>query len=172
MINNLGRYLFNLIIIILIQVIILNNLNLGGYINPFLYVLFILTLPVDIPDWLLLVIGFFLGLLMDIFLNSLGMHTSASVFIAFLRPFLLRYLAPRDGYEPGSLPIPSYFGFSWFLKYSAISVFAHHLFLFLIEAFTFANFFTTLWKTTVSTLFTLLIITIAMLFGHQKEKRF
>jgi hypothetical protein len=109
---------------------------------------------------------------MDLFLNSAGMHAAASVFIAFLRPFLLRYLAPRDGYEPDSLPTPSYFGFLWFLKYSTITVFAHHLFLFIIEAFTFANFFVTLWKTTISTLFTLFIIMIVTLFGYKKEKRF
>lgn len=171
MINHLGRYLLNFIAIILVQVLVLNNLNLGGHINPWLYVLFILILPVEIPNWLLLVFGFVTGLIMDAFLNTIGMHASATVFLAFLRPLFLRFLAPRDGYETGSLPIPSNFGFAWFLKYAIVSVMAHHLFLFIIEAFTFEHIFVTLWKSILSSVVTIVVIMIAQLFSSREKRR-
>jgi rod shape-determining protein MreD len=171
MINQLGRYLLSFIAIILVQVLVLNNLNLGGNINPWLYVLFILILPVETPNWLLLIIGFFTGLIMDTFLNTIGMHASATVFLSFLRPFILRLFAPRDGYEPGSLPVPSHFGFGWFLKYAVVSVTAHHLFLFIVEAFTFENIFATLWKTILSSIITLMVIMIAQLFSSREKRR-
>lgn len=171
MINNIGRYVLSLIAIVLVQVMILNNMNLGGFINPYLYVLFILILPIETPNWILIFIGFLLGILMDVFLNTPGMHASATVFLAFLRPYFLRYLAPREGYEPASLPVPSHFGFSWFLKYVVITVFSHHLFLFFVEAFSFNHFFTTLWKVIVSSLISVAIILLAEMFGMRKGKR-
>ncbi len=171
MINQLGRYLLSFIAIVLVQVLVLNNLNLGGYVNPWLYVLFILILPVETPKWLLLVFGFITGLIMDAFLNTIGMHASATVFLAFLRPIFLRFLAPRDGYEPGSLPVPSHFGFGWFLKYALVSVTTHHLFLFIVEAFTFENFFVTLWKSILSSLVTIMVIMIAQLFSSREKRR-
>jgi len=171
MINQLGRYILSYIAIILVQVLILNNLNLGGYINPWLYILFILILPVETPKWLLLIFGFITGLIIDSFLNTIGMHASATVLLAFLRPLFLRFLAPRDGYDPGSLPVPSHFGFAWFLKYAIVSVFTHHLFLFIVEAFTFEHFFVTLWKTILSSIATLLIIMLAQLFSSREKRR-
>ena len=171
MIDNLGRYILGFISIFLVQVLILNNLNLGGFINPWLYVLFILILPVEIPNWLLMLIGFTTGLLIDIFLNSIGLHASATVFLAFIRPMLLRSFAPRDGYEKGSLPLPSHFGFSWFFKYAILAVLAHHLFLYIVEVFTFDNIFSTIWKSILSSLATLLTIFIALLFTGSNKQR-
>lgn len=171
MIDNLGRYILGFISIFLVQVLILNNLNLGGFINPWLYVLFILILPVEIPNWLLMLIGFTTGLLIDIFLNSIGLHASATVFLAFIRPMLLRSFATRDGYEKGSLPLPSHFGFSWFFKYAILAVLAHHLFLYIVEVFTFDNIFSTIWKSILSSLATLFTIFIALLFTGSNKQR-
>lgn len=171
MINQWIRYLITFIVLLLIQVLILNNLNLGGYINPYLYILFLLILPVAIPGWVLLILGFFLGLIIDAFLNTPGIHASATVFLAFMRPFFLRYIAPRDGYEPGSLPIPAHFGFMWFFKYAVLGVVSHHLFYFFVEAFTFKDIFSTLGRVVLSSVFTLLFIMIAQLFGQTKTRR-
>lgn len=170
MINYLGRYLLSFAAILLIQILVLNNLNLGGYVNPWLYVLFLLILPVEMPGWLLLVIGFFTGLLMDLFLNTIGMHTAATVFLCFLRPSLLRIFAPRDGYEPGSLPTRAHFGLAWFMKYASLAVVAHHLFLFFTEAFGFSKPGATLSKTLLSSGATLVVILLAQLFSSQQKR--
>lgn len=171
MINQWIKYILNFIVLTLIQVLILNHLNLGGFINPYLYILFILILPVAIPGWLLLLLGFFCGLTIDAFLNTLGLHISATLFLCFMRPFFLRLIAPRDGYEPGSLPVPAHFGHLWFFKYAVLGVVSHHLFYFMVEAFSFSSIFSILWRFILSSFFTLLFIMIAQLFGHSKVKR-
>lgn len=170
MINQWIKYIITFVVLLLIQVLILNNLNLGGYINPYLYILFLLILPVAIPGWLLLILAFTLGLIIDAFQNTPGIHASATVFLAFMRPYFLRYIAPRDGYEPGSLPIPAHFGFLWFFKYAVFGVVSHHLFYFFVEAFTFKDIFATLWRVILSSIFTLLFIMIAQLFGQTKMR--
>lgn len=164
MIKQLVKYIVAFLLLVLIQVLILNNIQLGGFINPYLYVLFILILPFEIPNLLLIIISFILGLSIDIFTNTLGMHIAACVFMAYLRPFVLKILAPRDGYEPETLPLVADYGFSWFLKYAAILIFAHHLFLFFIEVFRFSDLFRTLWRTISSSMFSLFLVIVSQYF--------
>ena len=171
MINNYLKYLAAFVVYVLIQVLIINNINFGYYINPYIYVLFLLILPVEISGWLLLLLGFVTGITIDMFQNSPGIHSSASVFLAFVRPFVLSNISPRDGYETGSLPIPSHFGFMWFAKYAAICVLAHHLFLFIVEAFSFSYFWSVIIKTFLSSVFSLAFILIIRLFGATKKRR-
>jgi len=141
MITDLIRYVISFFVLLLIQVTVLNNIHLGGYINPFIYVMFILMLPVRIPGPLLLVLAFVLGLVIDMFTNSVGMHAAASVFMAYARPTVLKFIAPRDGYETESAPSVREFGFNWFAIYAIILVFLHHLMLFYIEVSGFPSFF-------------------------------
>ncbi len=158
MIKLLPRNIFRFIFLILLQVWVLNNIQFSGFINPYMYVLFILLLPFETPGWLVLVLSFFLGLSIDMFTDTIGMHTSASVFMGFLRSFVLQGIAPRDGYETGTFPRIYYYGFTWFLKYSVLLVFLHHLFLFSVEAFTFTNYHLVLLRTILSTIFTSILI--------------
>ncbi len=171
MIALIPRYVFNFLFFIFLQVLILNRMEFSGYINPYLYVLVILTLPFETPKWLLLLLAAFLGLSIDLFSNTPGMHMAATLVLAYLRPFTLSGIAPRDNYEPGTLPLPSFYGFPWFLKYAAILVFIHHLVYFLIESFSFTNFLETLGKTIVSSVFTLLLMAVALLFTYKKKQR-
>jgi rod shape-determining protein MreD len=170
MINLLPRYFFNFVVLVLIQMLLVNNIQFSGHLNPYLYVLFILTLPFSTPKWLLLTLAFISGLTIDIFMNTLGIHASATVFMAFLRPFILSSFSPRDGYEAGTLPVPADYGFGWFFKYTAIMVITHHLFLFLVEAFSFENLWFTLWKIILSSAVSILFIFIAMLFAKGKSR--
>ena len=170
MIKLLPRYILNFVVLVFLQVFIFNNIQFSGFINPYIYVLFILILPFETPKWLLLVIAFLLGLTIDLFSNTLGMHISATVFMAFLRPYVLKVISPRDGYESETLPQLRYYGASWFIRYSVILVFAHHLFLFYIEVFSFSNFFATFARAILSSLFTITIILISQYF-FRKDKR-
>lgn len=171
MIKTVPRYLLNFILLVLLQVFVLNNIQFSGYINPYIYVVFILTLPFETPKWLLLVLAFLMGISIDIFSNTPGMHSSATVFMAFLRPFVLKIIAPRDGYEPETYPHLRYYGGNWFLKYSSILVFAHHLFLFYIEVFRFSDFFATLLRVVLSSSFSIVLILIGQYFFRKDTKR-
>ena len=168
MIDRLPRNIFRFLALLLVQVLIFNNIEIGGYINPYIYILFIILLPFEAPAWITLSLAFLMGLLVDIFSETLGMHTSATVFMAFLRPYILSYFAPRDGYESGSYPRVFYYGLPWFIKYATLMVFAHHLFLFYVEMFKFQDFFVTLLRVILSTLFSSILIIISQYFVFRK----
>jgi rod shape-determining protein MreD len=102
MINSILRFGLIFILLILFQVLLFNNIQFSGYVNPYVYIMFILLLPVEIPGWLLLLLSFFTGMIIDFFSGSPGMHSFASVLAGFVRPYVLRIISPRDGYEPGS----------------------------------------------------------------------
>ena len=171
MIKLLPRYIINFVILVLVQVFILNNIQLGGFINPYLYILFILILPFETPNWFLLFVAFLLGLSIDLFSNTIGMHTSATVFMAFLRPYVLNIISPRDGYETETLPQLKYDGAAWFIRYSTILIFSHHLFLFYIEVFKLSNFFTTFVRVILNSIFTLILVLISQYFFRKDSRR-
>lgn len=154
MINSILRFGLIFILLILLQLLVLNNIQFSGYVNPYVYILFILLLPVEIPSWLLLIISFATGLIIDFFSGSPGMHSSATVMAGFARPYILRVIAPRDGYEAGSSPSMLAYGFRWFLSYTLLIVLIHHTTLFYLEVFRFSEFFRTLLRVILSSLFT------------------
>jgi len=157
--KNIGAFIF----LVLLQVLILNNIEFSGFINPYLYILFILLLPFDTPKWALLLTAFFLGLSIDIFSDTLGMHSFASVLIAYMRPNVLKIFAPRDGYDTTMRPGLKSFGMEWLVKYSLIMVLIHHFILFYIETFKFELFFSTLLRVILSTIFTIILIILSQL---------
>lgn len=154
LVNNIVRF----VLLVLIQVGVLNQVQLGGFINPYLYILFVIMLPFGIPGWLLLVLSFGLGISVDMFCNSPGIHTSATVFAAFVRPFVLAAIMPRETTEPSDTPNIRIFGTGWFLKYSIMVVLTHHVFLYLIEAFRFSDLRLILLRALLSVVFTMLLI--------------
>ena len=158
MINRIIRPGLIFIILLLLQILVFNNIQFSGYVNPFVYLLFILLLPVEIPSWILLILSFFTGFLIDVFSGSPGMHTAATTLAGFVRPYILKLISPRDGYEPGSSPSMAAYGFSWFLIYALLIVSVHHIALFYLEVFRFADFFRTLLRVVFSTLFSLTFI--------------
>jgi len=161
MINSIIRYTIIFIILILLQVLVLNNIQFSGYINPYIYIMLILLLPVEISPWLLLVISFFTGLTVDFFVGTPGLHTSATVLSGFLRPYVLRLISPRDGYDPGAIPSMEIYGFRWFLFYTVIIVLIHHFALFYLEVFRFTDFLRTLLRVLLSALFSVTFILLA-----------
>jgi rod shape-determining protein MreD len=158
MISRILRFGLIFILLILLQVLLFNNIQFSGYVNPYVYVMFILLLPIEIPAWLLLIISFFTGFIIDLFAGTPGMHTSATVLAGFVRPFILRIISPRDGYEPGADPSILIYGFKWFLIYTSIIVIIHHTALFYLEVFRFTDFLRTLLRVLLSSLFSITFI--------------
>ena len=161
MINSIIRYTVIFIILILLQVLLFNNIQFSGFINPYVYVMFILLLPVEISPWLLLLISFFTGLIIDFFSGTPGLHASATVLAGFVRPYVLRLISPRDGYEPGVIPSMEIYGFRWFLFYTAIIVLTHHFALFYLEVFRFTDFLRTILRVVLSSIFSIIFILLA-----------
>ena len=171
MIRSIIIYPLQFVILVLIQVIVLNNIQLSGTINPFLYILFILWLPVEVNKALVMLIAFLMGMTIDVFSDTMGMHASACIFLAFVRPYVLKVLAPRDGYEVNQKPSLNQFGFQWFVVYASICTLLHHLFLFFVEVFRFTELFDTLLRVLLSSLFTVVLILIMQFFNYNAESK-
>jgi len=144
MINDLGKNILRFLVFLLIQVSILKHLDLGRFINPFLYVLFILMLPIRSNKALVMVLAFFTGLTVDMFYNTMGVNAAACVFMAYCRPLVLRTYAPKGEYDTSAKPTMQSLGLPWLLSYTGTLVFLHHFVLFFLEAFSLSSFFSTL----------------------------
>lgn len=157
------------ILLVLLQVLILNNIELFGYINPYAYVLFILLLPFETPRWLLLILAFILGFCIDIFMNTIGMNIAATVLMAFARPGIVNIMTSERDFEANLKPGIRDFGFKWFFVYSGSLVLIHHLALFFLEAFKFTHFWNTISRALLSSVFTLFIIIILQYLFYKKK---
>jgi rod shape-determining protein MreD len=170
MTETIFKNIIRFITLVLLQVLILNNVQFSGYINPYLYVLFILLLPLNIENWILIILAFLLGLSVDIFSDTLGLHSAATVFMAFCRPAIIRLGYKKPDYETTNI-IPSIkaLGFRWFLTYAFILVGIHHFLLFYIEEFNFHDFFTTFFRTILSIIATLILIILSQFITYKKK---
>lgn len=148
------------IALVLIQVLILNQVQFSGFVNPYIYILFVMLLPLSTPKYGLLLSGFLIGFTIDIFSNSLGLHTAATLFIAYLRPFIIGSISGREE-EMSDYPGLKQNSFSWFLYYTAIMVFLHHFLLFYLEIFSLSYFLTTLYRVVLSSIFSIFIIVLS-----------
>ena len=163
----IGEFIINIIrfvVLVFLQLFVLNNIQFSGFVNPYFYVLFVLLLPFEISGWLMLVLAFILGMMIDVASATIGYHTIATVFMAYCRFHLLRFIAPRDGYEPGMSPTLQSLGFSWFFKYASILTLTHHLVLFWIESFRFGDLLPATLRALASSIFTILLIFIYQFF--------
>ena len=168
MINSVLRFVLLFILLVLFQVLVFNNIQFSGYINPYVYIYFILLLPFEIPAWMVLLLSFSMGITIDFFSGTPGIHTSSTVLAGFVRPYVLRVVSPRDGYESGPDPSMSSYGFRWFFSYTLLIVFIHHIALFYLEVFRFADFFRTMLRIILSTLFSLIFILIIEFYRRGK----
>ena len=165
------RIVIQFLILFFLQVLVINNLELSFYINPYIFPLFILSLPLKTSRPALLFIAFGSGLLMDFFCNSGGMHAAALTWLAYMRPYIYQSLSPRSNIDMDEILHVKAMGLSSFFYYSIILLFLHHFLFFFLEAFSFSNFFLTLFKVILSTaVTTILIVILAIFFAPQKSR--
>ena len=168
MIRSFVKDIIRFFILVFVQVLVLNNVDLGGLINPYLYILFILLLPFETPRWMLLILAFATGYTIDYFSDLSGFHAAACVFIGFIRPSILKVFAPRDGYEKAIEPNIYEFGFKWYLKYAVSMTLVHHFLLFYLEVFHMSDFFITLARVLISSIFTVILIILSQYIFYRK----
>lgn len=135
MINNLIRGLLYFVVLVLIQVLILNNIHFLRIATPFLYLYFIVKMPVGSPRDLVVLFSFLIGLVIDVFSNTPGMHAAACTLTGFIREPLIRFYMGKD-LPDGIYPSYKTFGYGGFFRYILSLVVIHHVTLFLIESLT------------------------------------
>jgi hypothetical protein len=154
MTSEILKILRRFLIISIIQILILKYINIAWdgevYVRLFIYPLFIMLIPINIPRTMIILLAFGFGLLIDMFYDSPGLHTFAFVFIAWSRKILLKLLEPVEGYKIDSTLTMNNFGFTWFLSYSSILLFINIFLYFLFEAFAFQYIPDVLIKTILS----------------------
>ena len=160
--------IFRFILLLAVQIIIFNNMNFLGYISPFPYILFIILYPVNGNKSGLVIASFLLGLIMDMFSNSGGIHATACLVLAYFRPYIFKF-AFGLSYEYQTVKLndvltPERFSFI------LLSVVIHHFTLFILEAFQFSFIFDILIRTILSTVFTI-IICIIIIYLIKPNKR-
>ncbi len=171
MTNKVLKNIVLFILLTILQVLIVKNLNLGVYFIMLPYVLFILSLPFETPRLLVLLFSFVGGLILDVFYNTPGLHASACTAMGFARYYVLKYISPRDGYDPAVEPSVQDMGAEWFIKYASVLIITHHFLFFFLEVFSFSEFFRTLFKIILSVIGTFAIVyLIQFLFFNRKIK--
>ncbi|MBO3115877.1 rod shape-determining protein MreD [Winogradskyella sp. DF17] len=166
--SSIGLHIIRFVTLILLQVAIFNNINFLGYINPYVYIIFIFLFPIRDNRLILLLVSFVLGMALDMFLDSGGVHAGASVVLAYSRPILLKFsfgmLYEHQSVNFNNSEIGS------LISYVAIGTLLHHLVLFSLEIFNIGSIWLILKKTLFSSIFTLIVsILIIILFSQNRK---
>lgn len=161
--STLITHLFRFLIFLGLQILLVRNLVLFNTAFCFLYIGFLLFLPIQMPRVMLLLLAFVCGITVDIFYDTIGVNAAAAVLLAYLRPYVLLVLTPRDDYEKSDSVNVHVMGWRWFSVYCLFLIFVHHLALFFLELGSFREAGFTLMKVLVSTVFTFLVLVIIQL---------
>jgi len=163
-INIISRF----VILILVQVLVLNNINFLGYINPYPYILFTILFPVRNNRTAIVFLSFILGLCIDIFSDSGGIHAAACVTIAYIRPTILKF-SFGSIYDYQTIKF-NQTEIGTRLTYFSIITVVHHFILFSLEVFNISKIILVLQKTLFSSIFTILLcLLITILFSNKRK---
>lgn len=172
--SDLVRNIVRFALFIFVQVYVLYRIEpLHQFITPYLYFLFILWLPFSVSRFWLLIIGFMLGLSLDYFIQRPGLHAAACVLIAYVRPFIINVLSPKDESEFNYRePSPRALGWTPYAIYVFILTLLHHGYLFFLEWLSFGSFLIFFVKVIASTAVSMLLIfTVELLFPRKLKYR-
>ena len=164
--------LIRFVVLVFIQVFLLKNMTLYNLSTPYLYILFILLLPFEIPNALLFGLAFVTGLTIDAFYDTPGLHAAACVILALVRILFISITVQKDGFDNEPEPTFGYKGFRWFSTYVITLTLVHHFFLFSIESFSLSGLQYLFGRFLLSSLFTVfLILLTGLIFFRRKERK-
>ena len=158
-------------LLVLLQIIVFNRIGFYSLFNPFIYIFFILMLPLATPRSLLLILAFITGLTVDIFSNTGGLHAFASTLIAFVRPFWIQIAIPRSNYDDLSNIKLKEVEFGQFIAYSSVILLLHHFVLYLTESLAWGDLLLIIGKAIINTLISLLAIIAFRYFDLSSSKK-
>ena len=151
--KQIGRY----ILVMALQVLLFDQLQLLGACHPYIYVLCLLMMPITLPHSIDMILGAIAGIIMDIFCNSLGVHTAACILVMFIRPYLIGAIVSDKDRLNEQINLHT-IGMEALVKYVVIMVLIHHLTIFLLAAWSWHHIGFVVLETIVSSTVTILII--------------
>ncbi|MCH2225179.1 MAG: hypothetical protein MK066_10460 [Crocinitomicaceae bacterium] len=155
---------------LLVQVLILNQIEIGVGTQLMIYPLFIALLPVEMNTFVSLSFAFTLGVSIDAMSNTYGLHTSSLLVFAYLKPIVYSAFAPRDGYDQVSETNIHEMGLSWFLRSFGLLLLIHHLWFFTLEMFKLNEILFVLQKTILSVIMSFIVCILLQYLFIRKPK--
>ncbi len=168
--NPFIKHSVRFILFVLLQGLVFGQLEIDFGIQIMLYPLYILFLPLEMGIIWVMLLSFLMGISIDYFMNTFGLHASASVLVAYLRPELLKLFSPRDGYESYTEGNIRQMGYTWFISVFGIIVVIHHLYFFLLEHFKLTELLYIVRQTSLSVLLTLTIAILSQILFFKTKK--
>ncbi len=162
MYNKLIRNIIRFILLCVVQVFVFDNIQFGNYIHPYVYVLFVMLLPFETPTWRLMLNGFLIGFVVDIFNGTPGLNAAATVFMAFVRPFVIKITTRQSDIEDKYAPTISEMSLQWFVLYGLLLLLLHNFVLFWLEAFSIKLLGIVVLETLLSVPISLVVIVLIM----------
>jgi len=145
-------------VLMLLQVFVFNYVQWFGFLNPVVYLLFLILLPLEMPKSVQYLLAFVTGFIMDAFLRTYGIQAFACVLMMFLRPYIILILNGFKPLETGLQPVPGVKDFAWILVYTFLLVFVQQLTVTILETFQWIDWWRILWTSAANALFTTFII--------------
>ena len=145
-------------VMVILQVFLFSRIGISIYVNPLVYIAFLILLPMEIAGALLLVLGMVLGMTVDFFMGTAGINTIATLFAAFCRPAVLALLVGKVEVKEGGVPNVNRIGLKRFLRYAGVIVLLHGTVFFVLESLTWSFFYLTLLRIICSSVITLLLV--------------
>lgn len=158
------------VLLVFIQAFLLKNVTVYDLSVPYPYILFVMLLPFETPNIILFPLAFLMGLSIDAFYDTPGLHAAATVLIAFVRVLFISITVQKDGFDNEPEPTLSSMGFRWFFTYSLILTLIHHFLLFNLEVFRLSEMEYTLTRFLMSSVFTVFLMLITGLLFFRKKR--
>lgn len=169
--NNWVKYGLVFVLIVLIQGLVVNNIQFSEYVNPMVYPIMIMMLPFELSAVVTMLVALLLGLSVDAFSDTFGLHASSALFIGYLRPTIMKYIRPKEGYDTSLIPSIQDMGVLWFFSYAAVMIFAHHIWFFSFEILRFDLFLLVAGKTFFSLFFSVGLIVLFQYIFYKPSKK-
>lgn len=162
-------YFLRFVALLATQILVLDKVQFGGYLNPYIYFLFILMLPLRTPPLVMIITGFVMGFIVDYYSGLLGIHAASTLFIAYFRNRIIKVVIGVREEDFLSVPGLRDLGLSRFVYYAGVMTLIHHVILFFLEVFTFGNVLETLFRAGINSIVSLLFMIITLVLFEKKH---
>lgn len=154
-----------LLLIFVLQVLLFDHLHIGSWGIVMMYILFLINLPIRIPRWAEMLIGLLVGVMMDVWHSSLGIHIAACVALSFVRPLLLNNAIQDIERIKDNISVQT-IGRIEYTKCAVILTVLHHFIVFSLETWNIQFWWIVILQTLISSAMTLCVI-----LGYEHLKR-
>ena len=125
------------VVLVIAQSVIFNRIALFSVALAFVFIYFIVRLPISLGSSKVIALSFLIGVAVDIFSDTPGMNALACTVIGAMRRFVIRLYVPREDDVIRAVPSLRSLGPAVYAKYVATMSLLYCILVFSIEALSF-----------------------------------